>query len=170
MEIDPEVFKIAKQYFGLMDSTRLKVEINDGIEYLKKESANNKHYQSVLFDVDNKDYSLGLGCPPKIFLSEEIIDAVKTLIGVDGLFVLNLVCRDELLRDSVLQDLKKSFGTIYSYKLEEELNEILYCQTSSTLNETLIEKAVMQFLDISKHNKLKNDLELTEFMESLKKC
>lgn len=144
--------------------------IEDGINYLKKEATGNQRYQSVLFDVDNKDYALGMGCPPKAFLSEDIIDAVKTLVGPNGLFILNLVCRDELLRENVLEDLKTHFCTIYSYKLKEELNEILYCQNSLTLNENLIEKSAKQLQGIFKKNKLKNDLEINEIIESIKKC
>lgn len=42
--------------------------------------------------------------------------------------MLNLVCRDDKLRDEAIIDLKKSFKTVVSYKLDEDVNEILYCQ------------------------------------------
>lgn len=39
-----------------------------------------------------------------------------------------MVCRDDKLRDNVLDDLKKTFTTVASYKMEEDVNEIIYCQ------------------------------------------
>lgn len=38
------------------------------------------------------------------------------------------MCRDEKLRDNVLADLRKTFISVVSYKLDEDVNEILYCQ------------------------------------------
>ena len=154
----------------MVEDKQLKVVIDDGLEYLKKEAKNEKCYQSILFDVDNKDSTVGMGCPPKQFLDTEVLENVKALIGNEGLFVLNLVCRDEELRNTVICDLKKSFNTIYSYKLDEELNEILYCQNSATLKINLIEKSAHQLQAISTKCNLKNDLEIEELMKTLKIC
>lgn len=41
---------------------------------------------------------------------------------------MNLVCRDEKLRDQVLADLRLAFRSVCSYKLDEDVNEILYCR------------------------------------------
>ena len=44
-----------------------------------------------------------------------------------GMLVLNLACRDPLLRSEVIQDIHKVFKTVWSYKVPEEVNEILFC-------------------------------------------
>ena len=43
------------------------------------------------------------------------------------MLVLNLACRDPLLRSEVIQDIHKIFKTVWSYKVPEEVNEILFC-------------------------------------------
>lgn len=47
--------------------------------------------------------------------------------NVAGLFILNLVCRSSKLREGAIKNLKAVFKSISSYKLEQEVNEILFC-------------------------------------------
>lgn len=89
-----------------------------------------------------------------------------------GIFILNLVCRDEKLRDNVLHDLKKTFKTVVSYKLDEDVNEILYCQNieydASKWNETM-EKSAKHINDLLKKEENTSDsIDLNEFMQQLK--
>jgi hypothetical protein len=41
-------------------------------------------FSIVMFDVDNKDTSLGMSCPPKEFVSEDVIADVKKILSEDG--------------------------------------------------------------------------------------
>lgn len=43
-----------------------------------------KTYKAILFDVDSKDPSVGMSCPPKAFLSKNVLDSVKTCIKDNG--------------------------------------------------------------------------------------
>lgn len=54
----------------------------------------------------------------------------KSLLGV---FILNLVCRDEKLREQVLANLRISFQSVCTYKLDEDVNEIVYCRDANEL-------------------------------------
>lgn len=47
-----------------------------------------------------------------------------------GVFVLNLVCRDARLKESVLATLREVFPLLYTRRIEGEINEILFCQPS----------------------------------------
>lgn len=128
VEIDPEIVKVAKEHFGMTeDQSRMEVIVDDGLKYLKERSVAGDEFQSILFDVDSKDQSLGISCPPKEFLETEILDAVKSLLPSGGLFVLNFVCRDNTSRSQTVEKLKAIFPSIFSYKLEEDVNEIFYC-------------------------------------------
>lgn len=40
---------------------------------------------------------------------------------------MNLACRDASLRSQILKDIGDVFKTIWSYKVPEEVNEILFC-------------------------------------------
>lgn len=84
-------------------------------------------YDAVLFDVDSKDTSLGISCPPKEFLELNVLQSVKTLLDKDGLFVLNLVLRNKSLRPKVVKDLEANFKLVINYDVEDDLNEIFVC-------------------------------------------
>lgn len=84
VDIDPAMLTVATEYFGLVQDNRLKVVIDDGIEFLKKTVKTGKSFKAVLFDVDSKDATVGMSCPPVQFLSQEVLDAVKSCIKENG--------------------------------------------------------------------------------------
>lgn len=89
-----------------------------------------------------------------------------------GVFVLNLVCRNDKLHDEILIDLKKIFESVISYKLDEEVNEILYCQnTQQDLNEfrEIMGKTVRSINDLLSNEAFVQDLvDLEDFINDLK--
>lgn len=48
-------------------------------------------YDTILFDVDSKDSSTGLSCPPASFLDPEILSAVADSLEDSGIFFLDVV-------------------------------------------------------------------------------
>ncbi|XP_034265708.1 eEF1A lysine and N-terminal methyltransferase isoform X3 [Pantherophis guttatus] len=85
-------------------------------------------YDVIMFDVDSKDSTLGISCPPPAFVEKTFLQKVRTLLKTEGIFILNLVCRDILLQGSVLAALKETFPVLYTQKIEGEVNEIIFCQ------------------------------------------
>lgn len=167
VELDPAILQIATEFFGLVQSKNLAVQIQDGLEYLKTTAATD-HFDAVMFDVDSKDTSVGMSCPPEAFVGEEILQIVSRLIGETGIFILNLVCRDEALRESVMSTLKSHFVAISSYKLDEDLNEVVYCRTSTT-DWTRIERSVKDLNQAMRKQKIPQDemLDVENFMKTL---
>ncbi|XP_058120843.1 eEF1A lysine and N-terminal methyltransferase homolog [Anopheles ziemanni] len=135
VEIDPEIERIAVKYFGLTLDNRLRVVIEDGIRFLAEEATRGAHYSAVLFDVDSKDPTVGMSCPPAIFVERNVLAHVRQLVGDEGLFVLNLVCRNDALRETTVQSLRESFKYVLSYKLEEDVNEVFYCTDNERLKD-----------------------------------
>lgn len=125
VEIDPEIVNTAKNLFGLVESDRLKVITDDGLEVIR--NLKDTQLNSVLFDVDSKDQALGISCPPKEFLDKSLLKAVHSSLASSGVFILNFVCRDSNLRTDVVKELNEIFLFVISYKLEEDVNEIFYC-------------------------------------------
>lgn len=80
-----------------------------------------------MFDVDSKDTTIGMSCPPKQFLEEDVLNNVINILNDTGIFILNMVLRDLKLRDPIIKKLKANFKVITSYKLEEDLNEVIVC-------------------------------------------
>lgn len=127
VEIDNAILKVATDYFHLVLNDKLKVEITDGIDYLKTSSNEGKKFNAILFDVDSKDTSVGMSCPPRQFVEPDFLKVVQNCLTDDGIFILNLVSRNEKLRDEVLSNLKKIYKFLTSYKVEEDVNEIIFC-------------------------------------------
>lgn len=177
IEIDPSILSIATEFFELNQTKNLEVIIKDGLDYLRETAAEaTNKFDAILFDVDSKDTSIGMSCPPKSFLTSEILDAVKKLLKDEGLFILNLVCRDDELKTRVIDDLRRQFPSICSFKLQEDLNEIIYCSKMTHEEvkwKTMFEKSVKDLNSIACKNKIVENegdllIEVTEFIESLK--
>ncbi|XP_065734384.1 eEF1A lysine and N-terminal methyltransferase isoform X2 [Phocoena phocoena] len=130
VEIDPSMLQVATQWFGFSQSDRMKVHIADGLDYITSlaEEEARRHYDVIMFDVDSKDPTLGMSCPPPAFVAQPFLQKVKSILTPEGVFILNLVCRDLGLKDSVLAGLKAVFPLLYVRRIEGEVNEILFCQ------------------------------------------
>ncbi|XP_044527811.1 eEF1A lysine and N-terminal methyltransferase isoform X3 [Gracilinanus agilis] len=131
VEIDPSMLEVATHWFGFTQSDRMKVHIADGLDYitnLAKGGIEQLHYDVIMFDVDSKDPTVGMSCPPPAFVDHAFLQDVQRILTPEGVFILNLVCRDSGLKDSVLAGLKKVFPLLYVRQIEGEVNEILFCQ------------------------------------------
>lgn len=155
VDIDEAILDVAKNYFGLAPSSTLKVVVDDGLKYLKTEAAQQK-YDAILFDVDSKDSSQGISCPPRQFVEPESLNNVKSALSETGIFVLNLVCRDDALRESVVSNLMSTFPIVLSYKLDDEVNEIIFCTSSKSIDLKKALKESMEFVNSSIKSKKLN--------------
>ena len=90
-------------------------------------------YDVIMLDVDSKDISSGLSCPPPPFLQPDFLSTLSSRLVRGGMLVLNLVCRDSVLRADIVKDLSLIWPSVLSYKLEEEVNEILFCSNNEKL-------------------------------------
>lgn len=117
----------------------------------------------ILLDVDNKDCTVGMSCPPKDFVAPPFLQTLKlklndggecgfrvctvvsqtteflhvffsNLAYCAGFFVLNLVCRDSNLRKEVLDFLTHIFRSVTSFKVPEEVNEIVFCTDDTSFS------------------------------------
>ncbi|KAK4879959.1 hypothetical protein RN001_008105 [Aquatica leii] len=127
IDIDSDMLEVAKTWFDLKVDNKLHVTINDGIEFLHTAAENGTKFNVILFDVDSKDTSIGMSCPPQGFLQPTVLQNVIKCLVEKGFLVINVVMRDESLRAPLLTDVVSKFSTVASYKLEEDLNEIIIC-------------------------------------------
>ncbi|XP_009980977.1 PREDICTED: methyltransferase-like protein 13 isoform X2 [Tauraco erythrolophus] len=136
VEIDPSMLEVATRWFGFSQGDRMRVHVSDGLDYVAKLAAEGtacpcqSQYDAVMFDVDSKDLTVGMSCPPPAFVEKPFLRKVKTILKPEGVFVLNLVCRDARLKESVLATLREVFPLLYTRRIEGEVNEILFCQPS----------------------------------------
>lgn len=93
---------------------------------------------------------------------------------VTGLFILNLVCRISKLREEAINNIKDVFKSVSSYKLEQEVNEIIFC-TDDAVEEkqtwrNSLEEAAKRVNGLAKKRKLQaGDLvDVSNLVNSLK--
>ncbi|VVC41366.1 Methyltransferase domain,S-adenosyl-L-methionine-dependent methyltransferase [Cinara cedri] len=155
LEIDLVVYNIAKEAFGLIEDSRLEVHICDGLEYLCNAIKNGDSYDAVVYDIDVKDPSLGLSGPPKAFLTQDILNIVKSLIGEQGLFLLNFVCRASDVRAEIVNVLKTNFKQLTSLKVAEDINRVLLAKNSNgAIDEHLLKQTALYMNKCAKSNPL----------------
>jgi len=90
------------------------------------------------------------------------------------MLVLNLVCRDSVLRAALIGDLTKVWSSVVSYKLQEEVNEVLFCSSSDKVKNEDASKIFNQAFKlvndhVKKATRGKDDLiDLEESLQLLK--
>ncbi|KAG7203924.1 hypothetical protein KM043_016944 [Ampulex compressa] len=80
VEIDEAMLKIAINYFGLVLDDRMRVEIADGTKFILETAKMEKRFQAILFDVDSKDTTQGMSCPPKQFLEMPVLKSIAACL------------------------------------------------------------------------------------------
>ncbi|XP_054717727.1 eEF1A lysine and N-terminal methyltransferase-like [Uloborus diversus] len=170
VELDSEIVNVAKKWFQLGTDDRLKVYVKDGIEFFKEVVQKGQKYDTVILDVDSKDPSLGINSPPVEFLEEPVLDLLTQVVSDSGVVILNLACRNLELRKDTLAKLKSVFQYIFSRKIPNEVNEVLFCLKDG-IPEDILKKAKDQFENLvsflekgSKHNDV---FDTTDIMSSL---
>ena len=130
VEIDSAISRVAQDQFSFSPDERLTVETTCGLAHIRE---TDNQYDIIMLDVDSKDISSGLSCPPQPFLQPDFLDLLSSRLIRGGMLVLNLVCRDSVLRADIVKDLSDIWQSVLSYKLEEEVNEILFCSDNEKL-------------------------------------
>ena len=85
VELDKEMLQVSKCWFNL--NTRhenLDVIIDDGIKFLQKCAQDGKKFNIILFDVDSKDVSSAISCPPKEFLEPATLSNAQKCLATNG--------------------------------------------------------------------------------------
>eukprot|EP00095_Tigriopus_kingsejongensis_P006509 maker-scaffold172_size289735-snap-gene-0.15 protein:Tk06509 transcript:maker-scaffold172_size289735-snap-gene-0.15-mRNA-1 annotation:"methyltransferase-like protein 13 isoform x1" len=132
VEIDPAIARVATEQFEFKADGQTRVILADGLEHIRSFKPASGQYDLVMLDVDSKDATIGMSCPPRPFVGEELIRKIRTdCLHDGGTFVLNLVCRDQALRSEVLATLRAGFTHVVSCPIPEEVNEILYCSSGA---------------------------------------
>ncbi|XP_005867715.1 PREDICTED: methyltransferase-like protein 13 [Myotis brandtii] len=87
VEIDPSMLEVATQWFGFSQSERMKVHIADGLDYITSLAGREARpqYDVIMFDVDSKDPTLGMSCPPPAFVDQPFLQKVKSILTPEAL-------------------------------------------------------------------------------------
>ena len=165
VELDPDIVDVARNWFGFQESERMKLIVDDGLEVLKE---NSKKYDVVVFDIDSKDTTKALSCPPPVFVSEGTLNRVKEVLFPGGFFILNLVCRDKGKKEELVNSIHLIFPEILKVDIENEVNEVLICSNSMMKIEGKAKKDGRKLQEQIAAVSPSTNVELTSFLENLR--
>lgn len=75
--------------------------------------------------------------------------------------------RDDQLRPMIVNNLLDTFKIVYSYKLQEDLNEIFMCSNSNFSMDNLKEGCHELNMFFRKHNTIENGVDVDTFLSSI---
>jgi len=113
VEIDPEVARIAKDYFDFKEDDKLRVNIDDGRMFLRKKIRDKspRRYDVMVLDAFNSDYI------PYHLMTREFLADANDLLADDGVVVANVFYPNRLFEAefatfiSVFGNCQAYFGT-----------------------------------------------------------
>ncbi|EDO48242.1 predicted protein [Nematostella vectensis] len=130
VELDEAVVSVAKTQFGCIEDKRLAIHVKDGLKFIEEAHIKvpRPQYHAIMFDIDSKDVTVGMSAPSKDFVTPALLTRVKELLHNEGVFVLNLACRDKQLKASVIEDIKASFPRVYLVDIDDDVNDVLFAK------------------------------------------
>jgi spermidine synthase len=108
VEIDPDIFNVAKRFFYFKETPNMKVHISDGRRFIKR---TNKKYDIIFLDAYQNDFI------PFHLTTAEFLKELKRRLKKDGVVVSNIASpfRNKFY-DSMLVTYLKEFPQLYIFK------------------------------------------------------
>ncbi|XP_010423558.1 PREDICTED: methyltransferase-like protein 13 [Camelina sativa] len=131
VEIDPEVLRIARQYFGLEESSAC-VHVEDGIEFLKRcsSSCGDAKFDALMVDLDSTDPIHGMTAPPVEFVAQDVLLAARTLLVPSGVFVINVIPPNKAFYQELQDKFRHVFTELYEIDVGNGENFVLIATVS----------------------------------------
>ncbi|OAY46268.1 eEF1A lysine and N-terminal methyltransferase [Manihot esculenta] len=146
VEMDEEVLRVAKQYFGLQDS-EIQVFVGDAIEYLETlasggRSSNLVHsgvgedqlnlatgfatkFDVIMVDLDSCDARSGISAPPLELIQRHILLAASSIICEFGALIVNVIPPSRSFYDTLIHKFREFFHKLYEIDVGNGENFVL---------------------------------------------
>lgn len=125
VEIDPEIVKIARDYFALKENKMNKIILADIYKYL---NSSKNSYDVIFMDAflkpSQETDSTGVNLKQK---QKEFFDNLKKNLSPKGVVAFNINYHKEYMKD--IQTMKENFPNIYIFHKEKAGNIIVICST-----------------------------------------
>ncbi|CAE6086522.1 unnamed protein product [Arabidopsis arenosa] len=127
VEIDPEVLRIARQYFGLEESLAL-VHVEDGIEFLKRfctSCDDDAKFDVLMVDLDSTDPIHGMTAPPVDFVAQDVLQAARKVLVPSGVFIINVIPPNKTFYQELQDQFRHVFNELYEIDVGNGENFVL---------------------------------------------
>lgn len=136
-ELDPSVVQVAKEWFGFREEGHgLCAQVCDGLLVDYGAEGSNAF---VVVDVDSKDNSVGMSCPPQAFLESSFLLKVKASLRMGGVLAVNVAARSADMYRQALTSITRAFAgsgdgsKVYFLKAaEDDVNTVIFAVKGST--------------------------------------
>lgn len=146
VEIEPQLYSLAQQYFGLPQDPRLFNHIDDGRHFLKRTKEN---YDLIFADVFYSLFSI-----PSHFTTQEFFSLAKSKLSDNGIFLMNLIGKLEGKGSLLLLSEIKTFSSVFE-------NHYLFAVSSPD------KEGIQNFILVGlKNNSQKINFESEEILEN----
>lgn len=140
IELDKNVKNLAVDHFGYRETDENTVQIQDGLDVNFPPNS----IAALLLDVDTKDDSVGMACPPEPFISPEYLQRVKQMTNC---IIINVSARDKNCLTRVCDSVKSVFGTCFvSEQIEGEVN-VVVVGVANEIDSTQLQQTVAAFCE-----------------------
>ncbi|XP_003380291.1 putative methyltransferase KIAA0859-like protein [Trichinella spiralis] len=126
VEIDPCVVEAAKKWFSFVADERLRVEVDDGVRYVRNAFFRKEHFDAILIDVASSDHVDGLFAPLPQFVAVEILQVYKELLYPNGVIAFNVMAYLESKVDEIINDLRTIFPFTKTKKMKNYINQLVF--------------------------------------------
>jgi len=139
VEIDPEIPSIAKQFFGFCEDDKLKVHIDDGRMFIKKQLRLDPvpKYDLIILDAFNGDYI------PFHLMTKEFLEELKGVLAEDGVVIANVFYSNRLY-DAELKTFLAVFGRCQAFLGDYSGNAMLVAGPTLTVSDAVEIAKVLQ--------------------------
>ncbi len=148
VDIDPDVVRVAKKFFGFREDRLLKAHVADGRKFIEKCK---KPYDIVFLDAYGKDNI------PRSLATREFFQAVRKALSPKGIVVGNIFSRySNPLYDSMIRTYQVVFEELYIFGVRDRGNKIFV--TLPFKYQIPRERLARTARSISKKNRFRFDL------------
>jgi len=124
VEIDPEVVRIAREYFAFKESPQQRVHVSDGRAFLLR---TRRRFGAIFMDAYTEN-RYGCFVPPHL-VTKEFFELAKSRLSTNGVLVYNVIGRlrggGADLVGALYRTLQAVFPQVYAFKARDSQNVVL---------------------------------------------
>ncbi|KAL0888631.1 hypothetical protein Bca101_012614 [Brassica carinata] len=136
VEIDPEVLRIARCYFGL-EERFASVHVGDGIDFLMRCSSSScgddddgSKFDVLMVDLDSTDPIHGVSAPPVEFMARDVLLAARAVLVSSGVLVINVIPPNKTFYQELKDEFRQVFAELYEIDVGNGENFVLIATVS----------------------------------------
>lgn len=129
VELDPAVVEVARKYFGVVETPKLKIYIQDGRMFLRRST---EHYDAILMDAYTTT-RYGSSVPPHL-TTKEFFELASKHLTTNGVLASNVIGtlrgRQADIVGAIYRTLKEVFPQVYAFPAGTSQNVVLVATKS----------------------------------------